>query len=84
MYVPGTSGVVTVIRSIGNNHHGHISRVGTWCWAQTGLTGQASIKGFTMTSLLMLFSSGLICYIIICLLAYYLILFVYMLHLDHA
>lgn len=37
----GTSVVVTVIRSIGNDH-GHISRLGAWCWAQTGRTGKAS------------------------------------------
>ncbi|XP_057776408.1 G-protein coupled receptor 1 [Salvia miltiorrhiza] len=40
LYVWGTSVVMTVIRSIGNNHHAHISRVGTWCWAQSGITGQ--------------------------------------------
>ncbi|KAH6790814.1 G-protein-coupled receptor 1 [Perilla frutescens var. frutescens] len=40
LYVWGTSVVMTVIRSIGNNHHGHISRVGAWCWGQTGLTGK--------------------------------------------
>ncbi|KAG6423415.1 hypothetical protein SASPL_113811 [Salvia splendens] len=41
LYVWGTSVVMTVIRSIGNHHHGHISHVGAWCWAQRGLTGQA-------------------------------------------
>ncbi|XP_071917422.1 G-protein coupled receptor 1 isoform X2 [Coffea arabica] len=39
LYVWGTSGVVTVIRSISNDH-GHISRIGAWCWAQTGRTGK--------------------------------------------
>ncbi|KAL6212217.1 hypothetical protein ACLB2K_017438 [Fragaria x ananassa] len=37
LYVWGTSLVVTVVRSIGNNH----SHIGTWCWAQTGFTGKA-------------------------------------------
>lgn len=41
--VAGTSVVMTVIRSIGNDH-GHISRIGAWCWAQTGRTGKASNK----------------------------------------
>ncbi|GAA0175642.1 G-protein coupled receptor [Lithospermum erythrorhizon] len=40
LYVWGTSVVVTVIRSIANEH-AHISRLGTWCWAQTGRTGKA-------------------------------------------
>lgn len=40
LYVWGTSGVVTVIRSISNDH-GHITRLGAWCWAQTGRTGKA-------------------------------------------
>lgn len=40
---PGTSGVMTVIRSIANNHE-HLSRLGTWCWAQTGHAGKASIQ----------------------------------------
>ncbi|XP_027183507.1 G-protein coupled receptor 1 isoform X2 [Coffea eugenioides] len=40
LYVWGTSGVVTVIRSISNDH-GHISHIGAWCWAQTGRTGKA-------------------------------------------
>lgn len=73
MYVTGTSGVVTVIRSIGNNHHGHISRVGTWCWAQTGLTGQASIKGFTDDILvnLIFFCFGMLyCHLLIGFLSY--------------
>ncbi|PIN23990.1 hypothetical protein CDL12_03293 [Handroanthus impetiginosus] len=39
LYVWGTSVVMTVIRSIGNDH-GHISRLGAWCWAQTGRTGK--------------------------------------------
>lgn len=39
----GTSVVMTVIRSIGNDHGGHLSRIGAWCWAQTGRTGKASI-----------------------------------------
>ncbi|CAI9755758.1 unnamed protein product [Fraxinus pennsylvanica] len=39
LYVWGTSVVVTVIRSIGNDH-GHIRRLGTWCWAQSGRTGK--------------------------------------------
>ncbi|KAL6512397.1 glycolytic proteins transcriptional activator gcr1 [Orobanche hederae] len=34
-----TSVVMTVSRSIGNDH-GHISRLGAWCWAQTGRTGK--------------------------------------------
>jgi len=42
MLLAGTSGVMTVIRSIANNHE-HLSRLGTWCWAQTGHTGKASI-----------------------------------------
>ncbi|XP_022865598.1 G-protein coupled receptor 1-like [Olea europaea var. sylvestris] len=40
LYVWGTSVVMTVIRSIGNDH-GHIRRLGTWCWAQSGRTGKA-------------------------------------------
>ncbi|XP_060208616.1 G-protein coupled receptor 1 isoform X1 [Lycium barbarum] len=39
LYVWGTSGAMTVIRSIANNHE-HLSRLGTWCWAQTGHTGK--------------------------------------------
>ena len=35
-FFTGTSLVVTVVRSIGNNH----SHLGTWCWAQTGFTGK--------------------------------------------
>ncbi|XP_057957755.1 G-protein coupled receptor 1 [Malania oleifera] len=35
LYVWGTSLVMTVIRSIGNNH----GQLGTWCWMQTGRTG---------------------------------------------
>ncbi|XP_060673413.1 G-protein coupled receptor 1 [Ziziphus jujuba] len=38
LYVWGTSLVMTVLRSIGNNHHGHLT---SWCWAQTGRTGKA-------------------------------------------
>ncbi|KAF8094443.1 hypothetical protein N665_0363s0009 [Sinapis alba] len=37
LYVWGTSLVVTVIRSFGNNH----SHLGPWCWTQTGLKGKA-------------------------------------------
>ncbi|CAN6682479.1 unnamed protein product [Malus baccata var. baccata] len=37
LYVWGTSLVVTVVRSIGNNH----SHLGTWCWSQSGRTGKA-------------------------------------------
>lgn len=37
LYVWGTSLVVTVIRSIGNNH----GQLGAWCWTQTGRTGTA-------------------------------------------
>ncbi|KAL3646022.1 glycolytic proteins transcriptional activator gcr1 [Castilleja foliolosa] len=40
LYVWGTSGVMTVLCSIGNDH-GHISRLGAWCWAQTGRTGKS-------------------------------------------
>ncbi|KAL7112284.1 hypothetical protein ACP275_05G143000 [Erythranthe tilingii] len=40
LYVWGTSVVMTVLRSIGNDH-GHISRMGAWCWAQTSRTGKA-------------------------------------------
>lgn len=40
LYVWGTSVAMTVIRSIGNGHHGHISRIGAWCWGQTGRTGK--------------------------------------------
>ncbi|KAI5669593.1 hypothetical protein M9H77_19446 [Catharanthus roseus] len=40
LYVWGTSIVMTVIRSIGNENQ-HIHRLGTWCWAQTGRTGKA-------------------------------------------
>ena len=36
----GTSLVMTVIRSFGNNH-GHL---GAWCWTQTGRTGKASLS----------------------------------------
>lgn len=36
----GTSLVVTVIRSIGNNH----AHFGAWCWTQTGSTGKASME----------------------------------------
>lgn len=42
LYVWGTSVVVTVMRSIGNNHgHGHLGNLGAWCWTQTGRTGKA-------------------------------------------
>lgn len=37
LYVWGTSLVMTVIRSFGNNH----AHLGTWCWTQTS-TGKAS------------------------------------------
>lgn len=36
-FFAGTSLVVTVIRSFGNNH----SHLGPWCWTQTGLKGKA-------------------------------------------
>ncbi|VFQ84752.1 unnamed protein product [Cuscuta campestris] len=39
LYVWGTSIVMTVIRSIGNDHR-HITRLGTLCWAQTGRAGK--------------------------------------------
>ncbi|BBG95039.1 G-protein-coupled receptor 1 [Prunus dulcis] len=38
LYVWGTSLVMTVVRSIGNNH----SHLGTWCWSQSGRTGKSS------------------------------------------
>ncbi|CAK9158879.1 unnamed protein product, partial [Ilex paraguariensis] len=38
LYVWGTSLVMTVIRSIGNEH-GHIVRLGAWCFAQAGRKG---------------------------------------------
>ncbi|KAK7261012.1 hypothetical protein RIF29_27315 [Crotalaria pallida] len=37
LYVWGTSLVMTVIRSFGNDHR----HFGAWCWSQTGLTGKA-------------------------------------------
>ncbi|CAN6582998.1 unnamed protein product [Malus baccata var. baccata] len=37
LYVWGNSLVVTVVRSIGNNH----SHLGTWCWSQSGRSGKA-------------------------------------------
>ncbi|CAH9074422.1 unnamed protein product [Cuscuta europaea] len=40
LYVWGTSIVMTVIRSIGNDHR-HITRLGTLCWAQTGRAAKA-------------------------------------------
>lgn len=40
LYVWGTSIVMTVMRSIGNDH-GHIGPLGGWCWTQTGRTGKA-------------------------------------------
>ncbi|QCD99270.1 G protein-coupled receptor [Vigna unguiculata] len=40
LYVWGTSLVMTVMRSIGNNDHRHL---GAWCWTQTGRTGKASV-----------------------------------------
>ncbi|PSS01354.1 G-protein coupled receptor like [Actinidia chinensis var. chinensis] len=39
LYVWGTSLVMTVMRSIGNEH-GHLGGLGAWCWAQTGRTGK--------------------------------------------
>ncbi|KAK2965576.1 hypothetical protein RJ640_018742 [Escallonia rubra] len=39
LYVWGTSLVMTVMRSIGNDHE-HIARLGAWCWTQTGRTGK--------------------------------------------
>ncbi|KAJ9548307.1 hypothetical protein OSB04_020850 [Centaurea solstitialis] len=44
LYVWGTSLVMTVLRSIGNEHGhvGHIGRVAAWCWTETGRTGKAS------------------------------------------
>ncbi|KAJ0738087.1 putative GPCR, family 2, GCR1-cAMP receptor [Helianthus annuus] len=43
LYVWGTSVVMTVLRSIGNEHGhvGHIGRVAAWCWTETGRTGKA-------------------------------------------
>lgn len=38
----GTSLVMTVMRSISNDH-GHIARVGAWCWTESGRTAKASI-----------------------------------------
>ncbi|KAI4380299.1 hypothetical protein MLD38_006505 [Melastoma candidum] len=37
LYVWGTSLVMTVIRSLGNDHR----NFGNWCWSQTGRTGKA-------------------------------------------
>ncbi|XP_048133087.1 G-protein coupled receptor 1 isoform X1 [Rhodamnia argentea] len=37
LYVWGTSLVMTIIRSIGNDH----GDLGAWCWSQTGRTGKA-------------------------------------------
>ncbi|MBA0797809.1 hypothetical protein Gohar_008471, partial [Gossypium harknessii] len=42
LYVWGTSLVMTVIRSIGNDH----THLGAWCWAQTGRTGKANNNVF--------------------------------------
>ncbi|KVI11931.1 GCR1-cAMP receptor [Cynara cardunculus var. scolymus] len=44
LYVWGTSLVMTVLRSIGNEHGhvGHIGRVAAWCWTETGRTGKAT------------------------------------------
>lgn len=39
LYVWGTSLVMTVIRSI-SNEHGHLGGLGAWCWTQTGRTGK--------------------------------------------
>ncbi|KAK4401258.1 G-protein coupled receptor 1 [Sesamum angolense] len=39
LYVWGTSVVMTVIRSIGNDHS-HMSRIGPWCLSRTGRTGK--------------------------------------------
>ncbi|CAH1432528.1 unnamed protein product [Lactuca virosa] len=43
LYVWGTSLVMTVVRSIGNEHGhvGNIGRVAAWCWTETGRTGKA-------------------------------------------
>lgn len=38
LLLPGTSLVVTVVRSFGNDHR----HLGVWCWTQTGRTGKAS------------------------------------------
>ncbi|KAM7507409.1 hypothetical protein LguiA_017862 [Lonicera macranthoides] len=38
LYVWGTSLVMTVMRSIGNEH-AHIGRLGAWCWTETGHFG---------------------------------------------
>ncbi|XP_057502683.1 G-protein coupled receptor 1-like [Actinidia eriantha] len=38
----GTSLVMTVMRSIGNEH-GHLGGLGAWCWAQTGRTRKVGI-----------------------------------------
>lgn len=38
LLLAGTSLVMTVIRSFGNDHR----QVGVWCWTQTGRTGKAS------------------------------------------
>ncbi|CAH9146689.1 unnamed protein product [Cuscuta epithymum] len=40
LYVWGTSIVMTVIRSIGNDHR-HITRLGILCWAQSGRAAKA-------------------------------------------
>lgn len=39
LYVWGTSLVMTVMRSISNDH-GHIARVGAWCWTESGRTAK--------------------------------------------
>lgn len=44
----GTSLVMTVIRSIGNDH-GHL---GVWCWAQRGQTGKASTEEILLAGVL--------------------------------
>ncbi|GAV85336.1 LOW QUALITY PROTEIN: Dicty_CAR domain-containing protein, partial [Cephalotus follicularis] len=43
LYVWGTSLVMTVIRSIGDNH----AHLGALCWSQTGRTGKASVHFIT-------------------------------------
>ncbi|XP_076956195.1 G-protein coupled receptor 1-like [Bidens hawaiensis] len=42
VFLSGTSVVMTVLRSIGNEHGhvGNIGRVAAWCWTETGRTGK--------------------------------------------
>ncbi|KAH1212610.1 G-protein coupled receptor 1 [Glycine max] len=44
---PGTSLVMTVMRSFGNDH----KHFGAWCWTQTGRTGKASSSRSTCHTL---------------------------------